>query len=230
MSGKGGLLGGGGGGGDVYGGVVDGILRVGVQRVRINEGRRTKLKSGGLNNASISPPCLVPVDKLPWRGGVIWSLSTTVPDSLIFISSVGLHLVPTIFTTFLVQLLQKKEERYRRRVLAAQDPARQCLRQEHWKPRGGLISNRIGSPFSVYRPIICFQEELVINGAAMNIQLYGIESQILKLLSESEGNILDNTELIGTLAEAKARFPVLLYLTLFVACGDYARKAACRVA
>ena len=48
-----------------------------------------------------------------------------------------------------------------------------------------------------------FQEELVVNGAAMNIQLYGIESQILKLLSESEGNILDNTALIETLAEAK---------------------------
>lgn len=48
------------------------------------------------------------------------------------------------------------------------------------------------------------QEELVVNGAAMNIQLYGIESQILKLLSESEGNILDNTALIETLAEAKA--------------------------
>ncbi|CAM9434690.1 unnamed protein product, partial [Laminaria digitata] len=48
------------------------------------------------------------------------------------------------------------------------------------------------------------KEELVVNGAAMNIQLYGIESQILKLLSESEGNILDNTALIETLAEAKA--------------------------
>lgn len=43
----------------------------------------------------------------------------------------------------------------------------------------------------------------MINGAAMNIELYGIESQILKLLSESEGNILDNTTLIETLAEAK---------------------------
>lgn len=45
----------------------------------------------------------------------------------------------------------------------------------------------------------------MINGAAMNIELYGIESQILKLLSESEGNILDNTTLIETLAEAKVR-------------------------
>ncbi|CAM9801632.1 unnamed protein product, partial [Ectocarpus fasciculatus] len=49
------------------------------------------------------------------------------------------------------------------------------------------------------------KEELVINGAAMNIELYGIESQILKLLSESEGNILDNTALIETLAEAKVK-------------------------
>lgn len=45
----------------------------------------------------------------------------------------------------------------------------------------------------------------MINGAAMNIELYGIESQILKLLSESEGNILDNTTLIETLAEAKVK-------------------------
>lgn len=67
----------------------------------------------------------------------------------------------------------------------------------------------------------------MINGAAMNIQLYGIESQILKLLGESEGNILDNTELIETLAEAKARFPACLIL--FVVCGDYTRKPACKV-
>ncbi len=53
-----------------------------------------------------------------------------------------------------------------------------------------------------------FQEELVINGAAMNIELYGIESQILKLLSESEGNILDNTTLIETLAEAKVKHEI----------------------
>lgn len=47
----------------------------------------------------------------------------------------------------------------------------------------------------------------MINGAAMNIELYNIESQILRLLSESEGNILDNTALIETLAEAKVSFP-----------------------
>lgn len=39
----------------------------------------------------------------------------------------------------------------------------------------------------------------------MKIELYGIESQILRLLSETEGNILDNTTLIETLAEAKVR-------------------------
>lgn len=64
------------------------------------------------------------------------------------------------------------------------------------KNRGLRMGGFIFLPF--------FQEELVINGAAMNIELYGIESQILKLLSESEGNILDNTALIETLAEAKA--------------------------
>lgn len=48
----------------------------------------------------------------------------------------------------------------------------------------------------------------------MNIELYGIESQILKLLSESEGNILDNTALIETLAEAKVREMIYFFLLL----------------
>jgi dynein heavy chain, axonemal len=47
------------------------------------------------------------------------------------------------------------------------------------------------------------KEQLALSGAAMVAELYGIESNILRLLSESEGNILDNTALIETLAEAK---------------------------
>jgi len=60
---------------------------------------------------------------------------------------------------------------------------------------------------------ICIQEELpdlaekkgqlVITNAKMNNQLYDIESQILYLLANSTGNILDDTNLIETLAEAK---------------------------
>ena len=48
------------------------------------------------------------------------------------------------------------------------------------------------------------RSQLVVDGAAMNKQLYDIESQILYLLSNSEGNILDDTQLIDTLAQAKA--------------------------
>jgi dynein heavy chain, axonemal len=46
--------------------------------------------------------------------------------------------------------------------------------------------------------------ELVISNAEMNKQLYDIESQILYMLSNSTGNILDDTVLIETLAQAKA--------------------------
>jgi len=45
--------------------------------------------------------------------------------------------------------------------------------------------------------------ELVTANAAANKQLYDIESNILHLLSSAEGNILDNTDLIDTLADAK---------------------------
>jgi len=48
------------------------------------------------------------------------------------------------------------------------------------------------------------KNELVISNAESNKQLYDIESQILYLLSNSTGNILDDTVLIETLAQAKA--------------------------
>ena len=44
---------------------------------------------------------------------------------------------------------------------------------------------------------------LVVQNAAMNKQLYDIESEILYLLSNSTGNILDDTVLIETLAQSK---------------------------
>ena len=47
------------------------------------------------------------------------------------------------------------------------------------------------------------KSELVVQSAAMNKQLFDIESSILKLLAESKGNILDDTNLIETLAQAK---------------------------
>ena len=45
--------------------------------------------------------------------------------------------------------------------------------------------------------------DLVVNNAAMNKQLFDIESEILYLLSNSKGNILDDTVLIETLAQSK---------------------------
>lgn len=44
---------------------------------------------------------------------------------------------------------------------------------------------------------------LVTGNAAMNRELKNIEDKILKLLSESKGDILDDVELINVLAEAK---------------------------
>jgi dynein heavy chain len=45
--------------------------------------------------------------------------------------------------------------------------------------------------------------DLVLQNAASNKQLFDIESEILYLLSNSKGNILDDTVLIETLAQAK---------------------------
>lgn len=53
------------------------------------------------------------------------------------------------------------------------------------------------------------KNELVISNAESKKQLYDIESQILYLLSNSEGNILDDTNLIDTLASAKATSEVV---------------------
>ncbi|KAJ1460012.1 dynein heavy chain and region D6 of dynein motor-domain-containing protein [Pelagophyceae sp. CCMP2097] len=47
------------------------------------------------------------------------------------------------------------------------------------------------------------KSELVLQQASMNKQLFDIESEILQLLSNSEGNILDDTMLIETLNTAK---------------------------
>jgi len=47
------------------------------------------------------------------------------------------------------------------------------------------------------------KNELTVANAAMSKQLFDIESDILRLLAHSEGNILDDTNLIETLAQAK---------------------------
>ncbi|KAH8073158.1 dynein light chain binding protein [Aureococcus anophagefferens] len=49
------------------------------------------------------------------------------------------------------------------------------------------------------------KSQLVVQQAQMNKQLFDIESEILLLLSNSTGNILDDTNLIETLAQAKKK-------------------------
>lgn len=46
---------------------------------------------------------------------------------------------------------------------------------------------------------------LVVSNAKMKAELAGLECRILGLLSASSGNILDDEELINTLAQAKVR-------------------------
>ncbi|KAG5177491.1 dynein heavy chain and region D6 of dynein motor-domain-containing protein [Tribonema minus] len=71
---------------------------------------------------------------------------------------------------------------------------------------GGLEDQLLGTVLGEELPdLASAKEALALSGAAMDAQLFDIESQILRLLSESEGNILDNTALIETLAEAKVK-------------------------
>ena len=49
------------------------------------------------------------------------------------------------------------------------------------------------------------KSELIKDNAAMAKELYEIEDTILRLLSTSTGNILDDTELINTLSESKIK-------------------------
>jgi dynein heavy chain len=69
---------------------------------------------------------------------------------------------------------------------------------------GGLQEQMLGLSVQEEMPDLAEKKaELTISNAESNKQLYDIESQILYLLSHSEGNILDDTNLIETLAAAK---------------------------
>lgn len=68
----------------------------------------------------------------------------------------------------------------------------------------GLEDQLLGIVVSKERPDLQeMKNQLVVSNAAMKKQLKEIEEKILKLLAESEGNILDDETLIHTLAEAK---------------------------
>ncbi|RYH30569.1 hypothetical protein EON65_04765 [archaeon] len=69
---------------------------------------------------------------------------------------------------------------------------------------GGLEEQLLGVVVAEELPELSQQKaNLVIQNATMNKQLYDIESEILYLLSNSKGNILDDTVLIETLAQSK---------------------------
>jgi dynein heavy chain len=68
----------------------------------------------------------------------------------------------------------------------------------------GLEEQLLGVVVTEELPELAAQKaNLVVQNAAMNKQLYDIESEILFLLSNSTGNILDDTVLIETLAQSK---------------------------
>ena len=70
--------------------------------------------------------------------------------------------------------------------------------------QSGLEEQLLGATVELEMPELAEKKsELVVQSAAMNKQLFDIESSILKLLAESKGNILDDTNLIETLAQAK---------------------------
>ena len=70
--------------------------------------------------------------------------------------------------------------------------------------QGGLEEQLLGVVVAEELPELSQQKaNLVVSNANMNKQLYDIESEILYLLSNSTGNILDDTVLIETLAQSK---------------------------
>ena len=70
--------------------------------------------------------------------------------------------------------------------------------------QSGLEEQLLGATVELEMPELAEKKsELVVQQAQMNKQLFDIESEILLLLSNSTGNILDDTNLIETLAQAK---------------------------
>jgi dynein heavy chain len=69
----------------------------------------------------------------------------------------------------------------------------------------GLEDQLVGITAAAEQPEkLAMKEQLTVEGAENNKKLKEIEDAVLKDLSEAEGMILDNTELINTLSEAKA--------------------------
>ncbi len=68
----------------------------------------------------------------------------------------------------------------------------------------GLIQQLLGACVQEERPDLAqMKDQLVVSCAAMNKQMTELESNILKLLAESTGDILEDETLINTLADSK---------------------------
>ncbi len=70
----------------------------------------------------------------------------------------------------------------------------------------GLEEQLLGTVVTEERPDLAnLKSQLVVSNAKMKKELKDIEDKILFMLSNSQGNILDDEELINTLAQSKAR-------------------------
>jgi len=83
-----------------------------------------------------------------------------------------------------------------------------------------LFVYSISEVVSLERPDLEDQRnQLIIKINADKNQLKAIEDRILKLLFESEGNILDNEELINTLNDSKVCVVIILRFISYIPCG-----------
>jgi hypothetical protein len=79
----------------------------------------------------------------------------------------------------------------------------------------GLEEQLLGTVVTQERPDLAnLKSQLVVSNAKMKKELKDIEDKILQMLSNSQGNILDDEELINTLAQSKvgARQPAALVI------------------
>ena len=68
----------------------------------------------------------------------------------------------------------------------------------------GLEEQLLGTVVTQERPDLAnLKSQLVVSNAKMKKELKDIEDKILFMLSNSQGNILDDEELINTLAQSK---------------------------
>jgi dynein heavy chain, axonemal len=70
----------------------------------------------------------------------------------------------------------------------------------------GLEEQLLGTVVTQERPDLAnLKSQLVVSNAQMKKELKEIEDKILHMLSNSQGNILDDEELINTLAQSKVQ-------------------------